>query len=53
MQLPPAAVLTNEHCENVPRICPFHTVGHHRSIAPFLAVKDRPVVPTVPAARGS
>jgi MFS family permease len=26
---------------------------HGRSIAPFLAVKDRPVVPTVPAARGS
>jgi MFS family permease len=26
---------------------------HGRSIAPFLAVKDRPVVPTVPATRGS
>ena len=26
---------------------------HGRSIAPFLAAKDRPVAPTVPAARGS
>ena len=26
---------------------------HGRSIAPFLAVKDRPVAPTVPASRGS